>query len=217
MYARKRKEWEKHQRQNRIIDISQKIFVEQGYGGTTMDRIAKEAGYCKRTLYLYFKDKEDLFAAIVLKGLEKLEEKMEEAMETANNGLDKIHAMAWTYFRFWSEEPLSFKFMVMFDHKNRYYHRSTSLEEDSFFKMKCQRIFDRLADMAIKAIEDAMNVGAIKSSLSPLQLMLILWGELSGVMETIATRKGLLQDTYGITPEDIFLNFITMVEKSLGK
>ena len=151
-----------------------------------------------------------------LRGLKKLEANMENVMKTSKNGFEKIHAIAWTYFRFWSDNPISFKFMVMFDHKNRYYHRSANLKEDSSFKMECQKIFDNLADMTIKTLEEAMSEGIIKSHLSPLQLMLILWGELSGVMETIATRKGLLKDTYGITPEDIFLNFTTMVEKSLS-
>ena len=39
-----RKAWERKQRQDRIIDIAEKLFLSQGVNQTTMDRIAHVAG-----------------------------------------------------------------------------------------------------------------------------------------------------------------------------
>jgi len=50
-----------------IIDTAEKIFSRLGFDRTTMDIIAKEARKGKSTLYYYFKNKEDLFQAVVQK------------------------------------------------------------------------------------------------------------------------------------------------------
>lgn len=49
----------------RITAAARALFMRHGFGGTTMDAVAREAGVGKATLYAYFQDKQDLFAAIV--------------------------------------------------------------------------------------------------------------------------------------------------------
>ena len=48
-----------------IVSAARKLFLEAGYGATSMDSIAAEAGVSKRTVYSHFKNKENLFAAIM--------------------------------------------------------------------------------------------------------------------------------------------------------
>jgi TetR/AcrR family transcriptional repressor of mexJK operon len=48
-----------------IVAAGRKLFMEAGYGATSMDAIAHEAGVSKRTVYDYFRNKEALFAAII--------------------------------------------------------------------------------------------------------------------------------------------------------
>ncbi len=50
-----------------LIDIAEKIFSQLGFDRTTMEIIAREARKGKSTLYYYFKNKEQLFAAVVEK------------------------------------------------------------------------------------------------------------------------------------------------------
>ena len=52
MTTSERKAWEKAQREKRIIDIAQEVFVSRGYEQTTIPAIADAAGYNKRTIYL---------------------------------------------------------------------------------------------------------------------------------------------------------------------
>lgn len=49
---------------NKIIMAAVKVFTEKGYHGSTMDKIAKEVGVSKATLYTYFKSKEDILKVI---------------------------------------------------------------------------------------------------------------------------------------------------------
>ncbi len=47
-----------------VLKAALRLFLEQGYGNTSMDAIAREAGVSKATLYAHLKNKEELFAAI---------------------------------------------------------------------------------------------------------------------------------------------------------
>lgn len=52
-------------KREQIVQAAIKVFLENGYAGTSMNRVAAEADVIKATIYSHFKDKEELFAAII--------------------------------------------------------------------------------------------------------------------------------------------------------
>jgi TetR/AcrR family transcriptional regulator of autoinduction and epiphytic fitness len=52
-------------KQARTISAAQRLFLERGYLGTSMDAVAQEAGISKQTLYVYYPGKAELFAAVL--------------------------------------------------------------------------------------------------------------------------------------------------------
>jgi AcrR family transcriptional regulator len=52
-------------KRRQIIDGARSVFMTRGFDAASMGDIAKAAGVSKGTLYVYFKDKDELFAAIV--------------------------------------------------------------------------------------------------------------------------------------------------------
>ena len=52
-------------RQEEILAAAFKVFAAHGYEATRMDEVARQAGIAKGTIYLYFRDKEQLFRAVV--------------------------------------------------------------------------------------------------------------------------------------------------------
>ena len=64
MVAISRKEREKTQRKEAILDAAMRVFARKGYQATSMGEIAKEAEFSKGTLYLYFDSKFGLFAEL---------------------------------------------------------------------------------------------------------------------------------------------------------
>ena len=52
-------------RPREICAAALEIFAEKGFAAAKLDEIAKRAGVSKGTLYLYFKDKEQLFRAVI--------------------------------------------------------------------------------------------------------------------------------------------------------
>jgi AcrR family transcriptional regulator len=71
-----------------ILDGATRIFLEDGYAGTTMDRVAAAAGVSKPTIYSHFQDKEGLFNAL----MEQMVRRMQwakSAQELRQSSLDQ--------------------------------------------------------------------------------------------------------------------------------
>ena len=52
-------------KREQILDGAFRIFLRDGFDAASMNDITREAGVSKGTLYVYFKNKEDLFGAII--------------------------------------------------------------------------------------------------------------------------------------------------------
>lgn len=53
------------QKQEQILQGAMRVFLKDGYAGTSMDRVSGEAGVSKQTIYSHFEDKEGLFKALI--------------------------------------------------------------------------------------------------------------------------------------------------------
>lgn len=58
-------------KRRQVMEAAARLFMAQGYGATSMEAIAREAGVSKATLYAYFPGKDALFAAIVGEACER--------------------------------------------------------------------------------------------------------------------------------------------------
>jgi AcrR family transcriptional regulator len=63
---------------NEILDAARALFVEEGYDSVSMRKVAQRIEYSPTTIYLYFKDKGELFQAICEEMFAKLSRKLEE-------------------------------------------------------------------------------------------------------------------------------------------
>ena len=55
------------QKQQDIVVAAEALFLHQGYGASSMDQVAHNAGVTKQTVYRYFPSKNELFAAVMLR------------------------------------------------------------------------------------------------------------------------------------------------------
>ncbi|MGF7118858.1 TetR/AcrR family transcriptional regulator [Methanobacterium oryzae] len=95
-----RREREKKQRQQDIINAAEKLFFSKGFDNVSMRDIASEVDLSKATLYLYFQNKESLFFAIVLRGTRILNSMIRETVYEKEKGIDKIAAYRDAYNEF---------------------------------------------------------------------------------------------------------------------
>ena len=215
MVSADRKAWEQEQRRQRIVEIAEAVFFENGYAGTTLPAIAEAAGYNKRTLYLYFKDKRDIFLAVVLRGLEGLREALKRALEAEAPAGSGLRELATAFFDFSMNHPEYLDLIMVYESRYFIYHdRDVSADPDSHLE-RCQQVSDDMARLVTAAIEAGMAGGGLICDLAPRQLMLILWGQIFGVMKIFRMRRRHFEAAFGIGRRALFDHFVSMVERSL--
>ena len=74
----------------RIMEEATRLFVTRGYHGISMREIAEAVGVSKAGLYYHFKDKEDLFIAILTTNLEQIDRMITQARQTGQTTREQI-------------------------------------------------------------------------------------------------------------------------------
>src|SRR5580692_12718665 len=73
-----------------VVEAARRIFARVGYPAANVEEIAKEAGMAKGTIYLYFKSKEEVFAAVLARDLERLTDQTIEGMSAAKTFAERL-------------------------------------------------------------------------------------------------------------------------------
>lgn len=84
MGVKERKEREKKQRREEILETAKSLFLKKGFLNVTMNDIAGATELSTGTIYLYFKNKEDIFAALAAVGSEKLDQIVDKTLSKKN-------------------------------------------------------------------------------------------------------------------------------------
>ena len=80
-----------------LVDVARKLFAKNGLENTTMNDIAVASGKGRRTLYTYFKNKDDIYSAVIASELERLSDKLDEVAAKKIRPQDKIIELIYTH------------------------------------------------------------------------------------------------------------------------
>jgi len=107
MGIQERKRREREQRRQQIMNAARKVFSINGFMKTTMEDIAREAELSPGTLYLYFKNKDELYASLSVVVLEHLYEKLKRVfIKEAQNPQMRIDDLKQTLYDIYEVDPL---------------------------------------------------------------------------------------------------------------
>src|SRR5258706_10982902 len=99
-----RKERDRVEMRQRIIDAAIQMFLEEGYEKTSIRNIAEKIEYSPATIYLYYKDKDELLYDVQGQAFEKLDLAFHEKA-TAIDSLKRLEQILFTYVRFGKNNP----------------------------------------------------------------------------------------------------------------
>ena len=81
----------------KLVDVARQLFAKNGLENTTMNDIAMQSGKGRRTLYTYFKSKEEIYYAVIEGELERLSDKLDEVAMRKIRPQDKIIELIYTH------------------------------------------------------------------------------------------------------------------------
>jgi AcrR family transcriptional regulator len=116
------------ERREQLLDVARSIFAERGFQATTMDDIAKEAGFTKPILYQYFDSKTDLYREIVAQTARKLLESLFAAVSAETSPRAKIEVAFRVYFEMVVSETDAFRILFIHAHEGETAAELRSLE-----------------------------------------------------------------------------------------
>ncbi|HEX7631858.1 MAG TPA: TetR/AcrR family transcriptional regulator [Lacunisphaera sp.] len=99
-----------------LVRIAASLFAQQGYRGTSMRDIGREAGVHAGSLYVHIASKEDLLAAIVRDVMDRSERDMAEVLAEGGTGTQQLRAIAGRALRLIDEYQ---EFATVFYHEWR--------------------------------------------------------------------------------------------------
>ncbi len=109
MNIRSRREKEREARRMEILVAAEKVFSRKGFARASMDEVAAAAQFTKRTVYMYFVNKDDLLFAVALEGSKKLFARQQAVLAGEGSGLARIRRAALAYYEFSRDLPDLFR------------------------------------------------------------------------------------------------------------
>jgi len=172
------RENKKQEKKQRIQDAAIKVLAREGYYKATVSQIAKEAGVADGTLYLYFRNKDDLLRGIFEDITEAFIQEGLEILRKVDSPIDRLKAIARLHLKnLGSNEDLACIFQIELRHSARHMRL--------FSETKLRQFFTIIEN----TIRDAQDLGQVRRDLDPWTTTKIMFGALDEMATNWVLRK----------------------------
>jgi len=110
---RHRQDQEKQELRQAILTAAGELFLEQGYERFSLRKVAERIGYSPTTIYLYFRDKDDLLFTVVDEGFERFGQQLAAAAASTEDPWERLIALGRAYVAFGLQNPVYYQLMFM--------------------------------------------------------------------------------------------------------
>jgi AcrR family transcriptional regulator len=177
MGVQERREREKKELRQEILDAARDLFVREGFENVSMRKIAEKIEYSPTTIYLYFKDKADLLDCIVEETFARL---VRKGMQLDQSGLDPIERLERglrAYIEFGLKNPNHYRVAFMVQHE------LTDPEQCARARTAGEQAFASLRG----AVERAAERGLIETA-DPNCTAQVLWATIHWMTSLLITK-----------------------------
>ena len=190
--GRRKKEPRSVHREN-IVSAASTLFMERGTAATSMDDIAKAAGYSKATLYVYFENKDEIVGILVLNSMKKLYDYISSALiqhETTKARYDFICRGLVQY-----QEEFPFYFKMVLDKINIDFESKEYLPEERETYQIGEEINEKIKNFLLSGMEK----GDLRNDLDIMPAIFNFWGMLSGIIQLAANKEEYIKKSMGLS------------------
>ena len=182
MGTSERREREKAERREAIVDAAEVVFVRDGYAASTMGLIANEAEVSKGTLYLYFESKDDLRGAIAERWLGLLIDRLRPKLEVAKTGIDGVAAVLEAYDEHFAATPRHCRMTISWLAGDGPPGITRSFESH---RRRVAEVVTLVVGQLVRGQED----GTVRQDVNPGLVAMELWGSFLGVQLILQNRE----------------------------
>jgi AcrR family transcriptional regulator len=181
MGVKERRERERSETRDKILDAARELFVTEGYEGVSMRRVADKIEYSPTAIYVHFADKEELFRELCHQDYARLAEVFQSSV-MSTDPIERLTQIGAIYIDFGKRYPNHYKFMFMTPHpaqelddEDREMHGNPEKDAYAFLKW---------------AVQQAIDAGCFREELRDAELISqTLWAAVHGVI-SLEIAKG---------------------------
>ena len=210
-----RKRQEKEIKRKDIINAAERVFFSKGFENASMDEVAKEAEFSKRTVYLYFNSKEQIYFEIMIRGYRLMIQMIENSFQTKppRNALEELRNIFFTFFEFSRDYPEYFKAIMEYETKDS--NDQLSVKDES--KAECYRLGEMIFGYLFRALQKGVAEGTLRSGLDTEQAALILWACTIGVYNTGKKKGDYLKNYHGVDPNEFISESFQLIMRLIDR
>jgi len=174
MGVKERREREKSETRDKILDAARELFVTEGYEGVSMRKVAEKIEYSPTAIYVHFSDKNELFRELCHQDYARLAEVFQSSV-MSTDPLERLKQIGAIYIDFGTRYPNHYKFMFMTPHPA---HQLDEVDRE----MKGNPEMDAYAFLKW-AVEQAMDAGCLREEIRDVEMVSqTLWASVHGVI-----------------------------------
>lgn len=207
MTSLSRRKQDRERKTNEIIDAAEKIFLSNGFNKTTMESIASKLELTKPALYRYFKNKEDLYYAVLLRGAIILSEMMKLEVKSKKTGLEKIHATGIAFCKFYKQYPEYSSLMLQSK-------TNITLNKNCINLEKLSKYNNNHLKIMCEAIETGKQDCTIRNDIDTLMTALYLVESTTAIMQ-LSEKMDDSINTLGKNGEDFIHHSLKLMRNSI--
>lgn len=190
--ARRKKE-PKSVHREKIASAASVLFMDKGIAATSMDDIAKAAGYSKATLYVYFENKEEIVGILVLDSMKKLYNYIVSALEQQETTKEQYNFICRGLVQYQEEFPFYFKMVL--DKINIDFESHDYLPEEKETYQIGEEINEKIKGFLLSGIDK----GDLRDNLKVMPTIFNFWGMLSGLIQFATSKEEYIKKTMGLS------------------
>lgn len=108
-----RREAKKLELREEILSAATSLFIEHGYEKFSLRQVAEEIGYSPTSIYLHFKNKEELLFMTAVEGFRTFGQMLQAGYDATGDPFDRILSIGKAYVDFAIEYPVHYQLMFM--------------------------------------------------------------------------------------------------------
>ncbi|HYE43528.1 MAG TPA: TetR/AcrR family transcriptional regulator [Caulobacteraceae bacterium] len=166
---------EGHARRAEILEAAERIFVQCGYEGATIRKIADEVGVSSTALYMHFRDKSEILHEICEAAFQRLLAFNIDMRQRDLPPAEKVRRMMDAYVQFGFENPNAYRLVFL-----------TRPQEAEETQSVAQRLGREVYDQFEACVEQLASVGKLKTGVR--EAAQVLWAGGHGIVALLITK-----------------------------
>jgi len=139
-----------------IQEATMRVIARKGMAAATMQEIAEEAGVAKGTIYLYFRDRDELVEKTFENAITQLHDRIDEAMNAVGSFEEKLRRMLTAKMRFFQENREFFRLYMSL----RYPEGNPQQQRRQ--KSHCQPRYQSRVEQFAALLQQGMDAGELR-------------------------------------------------------